>query len=323
MTPEQKSLSKVLLNIFMPYTVSKMDEHYKGQSHALFIHYTSAEAAINIIKTKLMWMRNTTCMSDYSEVMHGFKLLNSCLEKNKDEFINTLGLCSENIGTEAINLFNTWWSDIQVNTYIISISEHNSVEDQHGRLSMWRAFGGKTARVGIVYIFPVEFENTFNLRVIVNPVAYLNEDNINKDIRDVLNNIKEKVDFLKSVDRQVLLNIIFIMLVMYVTCTKHEGFKEEREWRAVYLPNIFHSDLIIRATETINDVPQIVYKLPLDVNVSPCLSEIELTEILDRIIVGPSPYPWSQYEAFVDVLKRAGVKNAEEKVITSGIPIRA
>ena len=48
--------------------------------------------------------------------------------------------------------FNNSWSDIRLNTYITCVSEHQDSEDKHGRLSMWRAFGGGTGtRVGIVF----------------------------------------------------------------------------------------------------------------------------------------------------------------------------
>jgi len=46
-----------------------------------FVHYTSAEAALNIIKTKRMWMRNTTCMADYREVQHGLQIIQKFLSE--------------------------------------------------------------------------------------------------------------------------------------------------------------------------------------------------------------------------------------------------
>ena len=64
-----------LRGILMPYATKKLQELYKNRSYARFVHYTSAEAALQIIKTKRIWMRNTTCMSDYSEVENGYRIL--------------------------------------------------------------------------------------------------------------------------------------------------------------------------------------------------------------------------------------------------------
>jgi hypothetical protein len=98
-------------------------------------------------RSKRMWMRNTTCMTDYREVQHGFEILrNFFSDQNKlAEFTKALDLSVPGGALEAINLFNQHWDTIRFNTYITSISEHDDEEDFHGRLSMWRAFGSSTA----------------------------------------------------------------------------------------------------------------------------------------------------------------------------------
>jgi hypothetical protein len=45
------------------------------EARAKFVHYTTAEAALSIIRSKRLWMRNATCMADYSEVTHGYRYL--------------------------------------------------------------------------------------------------------------------------------------------------------------------------------------------------------------------------------------------------------
>ena len=139
-TPEQFELAVRLESIFLPNARARRDAIYGGQDHSRFVHYTTAEAALNIIKAKRIWMRSTTCMSDYREVQHGFDMLNGFFldPSKKQRFTVALDDCSPNVATEAINLFNQWWRDIQFNTYDASISEHDDKEDLHGRLSMWR-----------------------------------------------------------------------------------------------------------------------------------------------------------------------------------------
>jgi hypothetical protein len=77
------------------------------------------------------------------------------------------------------------------------------------------------------------------------------------------------------------------------------------------------------STEVVAGVPQVVYKAPLDVSVSPLLADLDFVGVLDRLIVGPTPYLWPIYGAFVEALKAAGFPNAHERVFVSSIPIRA
>jgi hypothetical protein len=138
----------------MPHMRKQRDNFYaKG---GRFAHYTSADAAVSIIKTKRIWMRNTTCMSDYREVQHGYEMLRWFFSDNAKvgSFIEALDGCCSGVAQDAINLFDQWWNNIQFSTYIASISEHDDKEDLHGRLSMWRAFGGNAARVAIVFKVP-------------------------------------------------------------------------------------------------------------------------------------------------------------------------
>jgi len=69
------------------------------------------------------------------------------------------------------------------------------------------------------------------------PAAYLREEEAHAVIATVIGNIRANHDFLLSVDRPIVLGSVFNMLVAGVTCLKHEGFHEEREWRVIYGPD--------------------------------------------------------------------------------------
>ncbi len=74
LSPERE-LTRKLEGIFMPEARKIRDAFYANSRR--FVHYTSADAALKIIKTKRLWMRNTTCMIDYREVEHGFEMFRS------------------------------------------------------------------------------------------------------------------------------------------------------------------------------------------------------------------------------------------------------
>src|SRR2546421_519490 len=124
-------------------------------------------------------MRNATCMADYQEVQHGFNMLNSFFsDGSNNPLIRALDACVPEAANEAISSFNQWWNDIRFNTYITSIAEHDEKEDTHGRLSMWRAFGGNSARVAIVFYLPWYTAAVHALNLFFSPVGYLTEPEV-------------------------------------------------------------------------------------------------------------------------------------------------
>jgi hypothetical protein len=118
LTPEQIQISSRLTEIFMPQFKRQWDGLQQRQSKPgdeprglRFVHYTSAEAALNIINSKRLWMRNTVCMSDYSEVLHGREIFDKFFQ-DKDKaakFIMTLNTYVPGVGGDALTLFNRWW----------------------------------------------------------------------------------------------------------------------------------------------------------------------------------------------------------------------
>lgn len=337
----QFELAFRLESIFMPYAMKQRADAYREQTgksldattnedRLRFAHYTSADAALKIIESKRMWMRNASCMSDYREVQHGFDILQKYfLDKDRTaRFSAALDACVPGVAQEAIKLFDQWWVhptlNTRLNTYITSISLHAAHEDRHGRLSMWRAFGGQsTPRVALVFSFPKYAGAAFALNLFFSPVAYLTEGQVHGVIEEIIKNVGANCEFLRSVDRSAVLGTVFNMLLAGVTCLKHEGFHEELEWRAIYSPKRTPSPLMESSIEVIGGLPQPVYKIPLDVRASPDLAALDFAAAFDRLIIGPSPYPWAMFEAFVAALLKSGVPDAAERVFLSEIPIRS
>jgi len=127
---------------------------------------------------------------------------------------------------------------------------------------------------------------------------------------------------LKSLPSEILIANIFTMFRFAVLCTKHPGFGEEKEWRAVYNPQLEFSDRIKKDIAVIQGVPQTIMKIPMVSYPDEGMLGAELPELLDHIIIGPTQYPDVIREAFVDMLAAAGVTDANKKVVMSDIPLR-
>jgi hypothetical protein len=276
-------------------------------------------------------MRNTNCLSDFSEVQHGFDILQRFLavKEKRESFIDALDDCIPGVASEAITAFNNYWNDIRFNSYIACLSEHQDSEDLNGRLSMWRAFGGTSTRIGIVLNLPYTF-STLQLNIIFSSVAYFSESRAREDLETVIGNIRDKREYLRTIERDALVRLVFLTFLFRVVCLKHEGFHEEKEWRAIYAPTLGTyvpalgpSRLMESSTEVLSGVPQVVYKVPFDASVSDQIADLDFTQIFDRLIIGPTPYPQPIYSAFVNELAKAGVAHSDERVQVSEIPIRA
>jgi hypothetical protein len=300
-------------------------ERSPDQTHGRFVHYTTAEAALSIIRTKRIWLPNTNCMSDYREVQHGFDIFNRYFldGAKRKTFVDAFDSCVPGAAADAFTAFSNWWQDLRLNTYIACVSEHQESEDVHGRLSMWRALGGTATRVGIVLRFPYISISAASIALNFGPVAYLAESGVQGIIDQVVANVQANRDYLRTLIRETLVQLVFQIFTSGIVCLKHEGFVEEREWRAIYTPKRWFSPIIESSTDVVAGVPQIIYKVPLDGAASPLVADLDFARVFDRLIVGPTPYPWPIYGAFVEALKPSGVPDAKERVFVSNIPIRA
>ena len=312
-----------LEQVLMPYATGRRDELRRRNGR--LVHYTSAENAIKILYSKQVWMRNTKCMADYMEVLHGHQMLLQFFsnEKKRTGFYQALNKCHAGVGEEALQLFDEWWrNNIQFEIYVTSVSEHADTEDAHGRLSMWRAFGHVSgARAAIVMRLPEPAE-ALGLRVMLSPVAYFNYVELEKQLNRVIRSIKQHKEFLASLPRDIVKEMMFITLLNAAVSLKHEGFREEREWRIVYIPRVHQSKLLLSNTEIIEGVPQLVYKIPLKDSQEDDVVGVEIPALVDRVIIGPTAYPIPIAHAFMIALQNAGVTDAASRIVVSNIPLR-
>jgi len=73
---------------------------------------------------------------------------------------------------------------------------------------------------------------------------------------------------------------------------------------------------------TIKGAPQTIWKIPLKNYPDEGFYGAELHELIDRIIIGPTQFPFSVQEAFIALLEKEGVPDAAKKVHVSEIPLR-
>ncbi len=309
------------VSIFFPSMLGKLNE--VDQRNTRFVQYTSADAAMNIIRNKEIWLRNVQCMNDYLEVDHGINCLTSAYRNENEgkKFKDALEDLFPGAIQEFELLFDGWLPSMRSSTFIACVSEHLPNEDAYGRLSMWRAYGGKRS-VALVMNNAAFRSETDALAAYTFPVSYQDITQFNLEFGQVVERIEQEKDFIRTLGKPVVIGYLFELFKSYALCTKHPGFLEEREWRVVYNPTIKSSEYVVSSIESIDGVPQEIHKIPLKNIPEKNFTGATIPELIDRIIIGPNDQQRVLGDTFKKLLEEAGCENAEERIHYSGIPLR-
>lgn len=201
------------------------------------------------------------------------------------------------------------------------VSEHRAREDERGRLSMWRAYGGRNG-VAMVFNGTAMFNTSNAIGAFSSPVFYGDPEEFAEEFERAAKGIADAVDALVHLGRDVVRNALVQMLRFAALSTKHPGFQEELEWRVIASPALYDTDRLIKEIEIVNGVPQRVIKIALENAPAHDLYGLDLPELIQRIIIGPCDFPLVTGQAFLEELSKAGVPNPPDRVVVSDIPLR-
>lgn len=319
----QEEIEQKLSGIFMPYLVEQVTRVKTEGTN--FVHYTSADAAVSIIKNNCVWLRNSLLMNDYSEVQHGLRCLHYAWGTEHGQRLQKLmDQVEEGMSAKFAAKFDGYSLELQHETFLLSISEHgDEVEDRYGRLSMWRAYGA-TASVALVFDQHPFIAPSNVLGAYTSPVFYGDPDDYVVEFAKMVAAIEANFDFLTGLGwgADWLADTLLDTFKFSVLSTKHPGFREEREWRVLYSPLPNPSDKIPKEDVSINGTPQRIYKIPFVNYPDEGFTGATLPEALKRLIIGPVAAPYPTYQTFNDLLHEAGVADVGAKLAYSSIPLR-
>lgn len=333
---EVRSITKEIDDIFFADLQNKMSDLFYDNKK--LVHYTSAIVAREIIEKEQLWLRKTTFMNDYSEIIYGKQYFDSLLEDPEitvilNNILKPLTNLDDNLSAFKKSYHN-FINEVEKITYISCLSEHLPSEDTTGRLSMWRAYSNSS---GVALVINPKITSKIGTPFNMLPVTYSKED-----LKIVfINNLKKIEDIIKNTitDKQLssdvfntFLNIGFNMdflfsMYIYVISLKHQGFCEEREWRIILSSPYSDAALTIpqkfieRSIENIKGNPEVIYKLNLNK-----LSFINPKgeSLLEKIIIGPTANSEILIDSFGEILKNKGFDDEQIKnmIIVSKIPLR-
>ncbi len=309
-----------IMSIFLPHLMEAGAGVMGGKR---LVHYTSAEAAFRIITGKQVWLRNANLMNDYSEMRHGLACLQNAWSSPAGIKLQAwLDSKSEGLKDEVLSTFDSHSDNLTNATFLMSLSEHDDDEDQYGRLSMWRAYGGK-AGVALVLNPTMFLSESDEMGVYSAPVVYRDIDSFVVWFAGWVENIIASEDRVKELDHATIAETMFYAFRTFVLATKHPGFREEKEWR------VFHSPMLDAATkwtsldvEVVNGTPQHVVKVNLFDDDDVGVLGVAPPTLVNRVIIGPCESPLPIRNAIGFAMEQAGVPDYVSKIWMSFIPLR-
>lgn len=248
-----------------------------------------------------VWMRNASSMNDYMEVAFG----SSCLKASLQQFGQRLEAVLNNVRSGLCNDSLNWLGRADFNlhqhTYLTSLSEHRPNDDL-GLLSMWRAYGGPTAGVALIFNTSFLEIDGNSLASWLSPVLYGDQAYL-AEFERWTTSLENNPAVLSAIPPDTLQGLVYNVLQFSILSAKHVGFREEREWRIIHSPRENASAWIQPTFETIQNKPEVVYHLPLRNEIGMQLPQLDLRQLLYLIIIGPCQNPYQVASIFEDILR--------------------
>jgi hypothetical protein len=283
------------------------------------------ETLENILKSGEIWFSNPLFMNDLEEVRFGIaNAYSKVIESDKIR----KALDSDERYNIFLNRFDHYINEYEENhlldTYVFCLTQHDPGNND-GLLSMWRGYGGFDKGAALVFdtsaITPIDRSPFIIARV---NYGSADERNIWFDwlVSTAAKAIQENP--LKDDKIYLISAAIFQRIKLFALFSKHHGFKEENEWRVVYLSDQDHGGHLKKYQHYhIGDQgvePKLRFRL--EPTEGWTADDLSFDRILFKILLGPSvsnPLALQSTKRMLDVIGRPELK---DRVIASSIPLR-
>jgi len=275
-------------------------------------HYTDAAGLQGILSSGKIRATHVAHLNDPTEIVHGEELVSLFARNLKwpEEYVH---------GNAALRKFADEWPTSRVSALTDAFVASFCADDGN-RLSQWRGYGGAGLgysigfrRVSIAQKEPVRlFKVTYQT---YQPGANVNK--LDEAFRTILRVVERDVSRGIPADEAIAKSCheMIRRASLAALRLKHDGFKEEQEWRLIAAGD-FENSPVSRPDFR-----------PAARGLIPYV-EVDLRDEsgrlpLRKIFVGPAHNAQSSVKAVQGLLKSRGYPDADELVEASGIPFRA
>ena len=292
-------------------------------------HYTSLESLEKIIQNNELCFSNPLFMNDHQEMRYGLTegrsiIRNLAHDESIHKSLKGIDNFKKIIESFDVN-FRHFDDEHSLDVYAFCLSEYDMQSQPHGRLSMWRGYGANGQGAALVFN-----TSAFNLvpgsPLLIGKVDYADEADRSSWLKSAFIECLDSLQDFELSD-QNLFNAgfhIFQISLLYGLFSKHPGFREEQEWRIVYLPHLDKQKLMQSArTYVLRDnkvAPKLKFPIqPLDLEPR---QNWTFESILERIVLGPTHASPLAFHSAKRMLESLGKPEFAAKLWVSQIPYR-
>jgi hypothetical protein len=314
------------MKIFAPLFSDLGREDSFPKKRPLLAHYTSVGALEAILRNNEVWFSNPLFMNDMEEVRFGINVgANMFVSSAEIEASCGTPRRFEMLKAAFNHFYNTFANEHVLDLYVFCLSEH-AKEDKDGLLSMWRGYGGNGSGAAIVFD-TAKIEAREGSPLIIANVHYGAPQERTDWLRQRISEFAGIVAQSNIEDDQLWLAAYYFFehLKLFAVFSKHRGFREENEWRVVYMRDRDTNKAFDSMFSYWVGPRGVEQKLKLKIAAIPGFPEIDVTldEIVERIILGPSLSTPLARGAVLKMLDSLGLPALKERVTASTIPFRA
>ena len=292
----------------------------------LLAHYTSIETLEKIVHYKELWLSNPLFMNDLEELRVGIRLGTRAYHSNK----RLKDACGSADRYDALtNAFNNYAKqfeeDKSFDIYAICFSEHDAIHDADGLLSMWRGYGNDGNGAAIV-INTAKINADAGTPLILSDVIYKTQE---ERLKLICSKVDEFAQLLIEVSiptnkLHLAAYALFTRIKLFALFTKHKGFSEEKEWRAVYSKERDSHGMMVSMLGYFMGTRGLEPKLKLRLEPkSPYPGQdLSLNNIVHQIILGPSLSNPLAVKSVHRMLETLGMHDLCKRVSASSTPFR-
>jgi hypothetical protein len=296
----------------------------------LLAHYTSVQIVEQILKNEEIWFANPLYMNDLEEMRAGLFLGNQLFPTYARKAGGTADRTAR-LTAAFTHFFNHLANEAALDTYVFCVSEQ-AIGDTEGLLSMWREYGTKGN--GAALVFNTQKLNyQQNSPILIGKIRYTTAQDRESLLQGHLENWATITRNANIADDHLHLPAYFAFdfVKSFSLLRKHAGFREEQEWRAVYIPerdpNGYLKPCLDYFIGPRGLEPKLKYKFgkqydPEQGKSAEPVHSGKLEDILEFIMLGPTISSPLSRSAFIRMLERIGKAELRERVFSSTIPLR-
>ena len=223
---------------------NKITELSPEEPTSRFFHYTSAPGLEGIITSANIWATDYRFLNDSREMKDGVEIVCKELLKSDEQIFQQL---AEYLTEHSDNLAE------HITPHIISFCSTSDL------LSQWRAYANQSEgycvefdlsdsrlstyqndTVVISHFLPVIYDDQIKVKII--------NDIITEIIKTIFAHKLDNINFenLSPEKKGVLTGLLHNVFMLPLLTFKDKGFSEEKEWRAIFLPNSVQNEKLIK-----------------------------------------------------------------------------